>query len=354
MPSKNKSSTAKRNNKNTSKVVLSSLNNGAKVAVLGASKQSRKSISSNIIGTSNYSSNTSTIPSAFVNTDFNSTWIKQVGKLRHSKLALDGIALMGCQPFTTFTTSATTSELVTDASLATRASNNSVFLSPDDLNGPIAAQANFHLRYCFTDVIFEFVSTVATTQAGAFCMSVTDGLPDTSGFASSFADNRQICPSITSPFRTDRCYLHYHYNGDQLWYTETDSNTLASKRLYTQALFQAWPSASSIGAIVQGYVNIWYRIELYSPVYSQGISFKFHNMEEKAILNKLREYLTTLRSKKLDDDDEKSDDKFQHVNVPEQSSSTVKESYLSSLFSNLLSSSVKPAEGTSSSQSVKR
>lgn len=268
--------------------LLSGSSPGIAKAPAGQPKLSpgRKSAST-VFGSKSYTSRSSHVPAAFNTQETGTTFTRTVGNLKHSREGVDGIAVVGCQPLVTIQTAAASSDLFVANSLATQTTANSIPLNPDAFNGPLAAMANFHLKYVFTDVILEYVSTVATTQAGACSISITEGYPDTK--AASFAEVRQVSDSVTFPFRADRTYLHYHYNGDNLFYTELDGATTAGFRLTYQGLIEGWPQASSLGAVTQGYINVWYRIELYVPMYTQGVTLRMKSKEDHQLLVMLRE-----------------------------------------------------------------
>jgi hypothetical protein len=250
-----------------------------------------------IFGSDNYVSNCNSVPAAFINFEGNSTFCRETGAVKHPFLGVDGLSLVGCQPLTDINTDGTTSGVFTANSLATIASSNLIFISPDIFNGPLAAQANLHQQYVFRDVLIEYVSNVATTQAGSLAMAiVTDG--SAAGASGSFSTTRQNVPSMVCPFRTDRAYLHYHYDGLNTWYTLTDSTSNASKRLTNQGTIIGYPSASSLGAISQGFTNLWYVVELYQPVSTQGFTMGLRSFKEYSLV---REFVKSLR---IDDSDE--------------------------------------------------
>lgn len=242
-----------------------------------------------ILGGMGITSNTGSLPAAFVNLLGNTTFISPPTGVTHPDLGIEGTQIHGCQPLTNILTAAADSSLFVNASLATAAAN-SVNLIPDSLNGPVAAQANFYNNYVFRDVLIEYISNVATSQAGSCCLSfTTDGALNT---PASFAEARQNIPSITFPFRADRAYLHYHYDGPTLHFCEIDAATLAGQRSTVQAIINGWPSATSIGAVTQGFTNIYYVLEMYNPLQSQGITMVWCNPEEKVLL---KSYLAKLR-----------------------------------------------------------
>lgn len=258
-------------------------------AQIGGPRVSRKSLSGHpLFGSNNFVSSCDSLPAAFVDVLGNSTFLKQSGTVRHPMMGIDGVRLVGCQPCVSLVTTAVSNDLViTD--LATIINVNRVQISPDRLNGPLAGQANFHKKYVFRDIIFEYVSNVSTSQAGSFAMGIV-GQEGSDPTATTFGEIRQLIPSITSPFRIERAYLHYHYDGMDTFFVEYDDTSSASLRQTVQGFMIAFPSATSIGAVTQGYVNVWYNIELYEPVPSQGVTLR--SVAERKLV---QDYLYRLR-----------------------------------------------------------
>jgi len=234
-----------------------------------------KGIFSNV---ANFKSNSTSLPAAFVTLQDNSTFIMAPKKVTHPFLGVDGIALVGCQPLSTIgmTNTASDPSVFTTATLATVTNDNNAFpavirLSPDDLNGPLAAQANLHGQFVFRDIIIEYVSNCATSQADSMVIgyvgeSVVSVMPTT------FSQLRQVVPSCTFPFRSDRAYLHYHYSGMNTYYTAADTANSAGIRLTHQGSIVAYADKNQGNVASLGYTNIFYNIELYFPTSSQGVS----------------------------------------------------------------------------------
>ncbi len=254
-----------------------------------------------LFGSNNIISNVDHLPAAFNTFCGNSTFLREAGSVKHPMVGIEGIALVGCQPLTDVITTGANSNLFTNGTLAS-AGVNSIALSVDALNGPLAAQANLHTKYVIRDILFEFVSNVATSQAGSMALGVlVDGA--TASGPASFSEVRQLIPSCSFPFRTDKAYLHYHYDGLDLWFTELDTASNASSRQTIQATLFGYPSASSIGAVTQGYINVWYNIELYQPVNSQGFTVTVKSRAERDLLNS---YLSALRAEEKKNQSQKS------------------------------------------------
>lgn len=247
----------------------------------------RQSVGQSLFGSKgNFVSNSQSMPIAFDNIEGNVQFLKVTGAVSHPKEGIDGITLVGCQPFADIGTAAADTNILIADTLATQASTHLIRISPDTLNGPLAAQANLHSKFVFRDVLIEYVSTVATTQAGALCMAL-DSDTDSANGPASFSENRQICPSIVFPFRHDRAYLHVHYDGDELYFTEIDTATVAGQRTTAQYVFSAWPSAAASGAITYGYTNIYYVIELYQSVKSRGFTIDCTKPERDLVMSVL-------------------------------------------------------------------
>jgi len=227
----------------------------------------------NLFGSPGFSSNTASIPAAFVNVENDPTYMKMVGPCKNKRLDLIGTCLVGRQPLTDVATAAATLALFTTGTLAT-AGTNSITVSPDTFNGPLAAQANLHQLYVFRDILISYESNVATTQAGSCSLAYSRDGAGTGGAGppTSFSEARQISPTVNFPFRADRAYLHIHYDGDEVWYTESNANSVADLRMTNQGCIYGFPSITSLGAISQGFLDVQYVIELYQPCNSQGFT----------------------------------------------------------------------------------
>lgn len=236
-----------------------------------------------IFGSDQFKSNHDSIPSAWVDMQMNSTFCDKAGSVTHPLEGIDGTRFKGCQPLTDFVTTATNNNLFTNNTLAT-ASPNYIALNPDSLNGPLSAIGNLYDKYVFRDILIEVISNVATTQAGSMALAVVSEGSSNLG-PTSFALARQVVPSVTSPFRADRTYLHYHYDGSELFFNKYDFSTEADARLTNQAGLFGFPSATSIGAITMAYSNVWFIVDMYQPVSTQGFAVMAKSKEEYQKLN---------------------------------------------------------------------
>ncbi len=255
-------------------------------------KGGRRSRAGHVLyGSNNWVSNVSSVPLAFDNIDGNACFVSAPKGVKHKTLGIEGIQLHGCQPLSDITCS-TASELFTATTLATLTTTNQIGLCPDNLNGPLAAQANLHDRYVFRDVVVEYIGQVATTQAGCMAMSIVqDGSSSFGGAPTTFSTTRQCIPNIVVPFRHDRAYLHFHYDGNELFYNKIDSATDAGFRQTIQLTLSGFPSAINLGTNM-GFTNIWYVIDLYGPVSTQGFTVGARDKTERDMLEA---YLRRLR-----------------------------------------------------------
>jgi len=223
-------------------------------------------------------SNVLTIPAAFVNILGNSTYFGENGRVMMPELGIDPVNIIGCQPLSDVTGAVATPDVFTNLTLATTSGANTIGLSPDVFNGPLAARANLYDKYVFRDVLIEYVSTCATSQASAVAVAIEeDG--GGGGAPTTFSTTRQIVPSVAFPFRADRAFLHYHYRGPQLFWT-----TDAADRLTRQGAIYAFASAN-ITVISPGFFNVYYSIDLYNPVLTQGFTVSIRRDERDEIRN---------------------------------------------------------------------
>jgi hypothetical protein len=281
----------KKSNKKAAKRKAAKKNNAMKgVSVAGAADRVMvASLKSHPIFGGRLTSNSLSLPSAFVNIIGNSTSYSETSKVLMPDLGLMPVNIIGTQPFADVVTAAASNNLFTNTTLATQQDPNTYQLNPDSFNGPLAAKANLYDKFIFRDLLFEYVSLVATSQAGGMSMGC---LEDGTNPPTTFSMTRQVVPSVAFPFRTDRAFLHYHYAGPQLFYNLTFIGSNESIRQTSQGAFVGWPSVTSIGAISQGFINVYYSVDLYDPVNSQGFTLSVSKMERDLV----RQYLFDLRN----------------------------------------------------------
>jgi hypothetical protein len=262
---------------------------GVKVSALPRSngRASVVSLMSHPIFGGRLTSNTETIPAAFVNIIGNQTFYNENSKVLRPELGMDPVNIVGCQPLTDILGAVATPDVFATGTLATAVDVNHIYINPDTLNGPIAAKANLYDKYVFRDILIEYITVSASTQTSALALGLTE---DATVFPTTFSTVRQVVPSVTFPFRAERAFLHYHYAGPQLWYNLVDSTSTASLRSTTQCTLSGYTSAN-LTVIVPGYLNIYYSVDLYDPVPSQGFTLSVAKLERDF----LRKFLVELR-----------------------------------------------------------
>jgi len=231
-------------------------------------------------------SNVDSLPAAFVNILGNSTYYNEDSSVMMPSLGICPVRVVGCQPLTDITGAVATADVFTTGTLATATSVNAILCCPDALNGPLAAKANLYDKYVFRDLLFEYVSTCATTQVSALALAFTE---DAQTLPGTFSTARQVVPSVAFPFRADRAFLHYNYNGPKLFYNLTDNSGGPGQRTTVQGVLNGYPSAN-LTVISPGFINVYYVCELYDPVASQGFTVSVRR-DERDIVKELVENL---------------------------------------------------------------
>lgn len=231
-----------------------------------------------------------------MNIDSNSTFCSSLGPVVHPYTGVEGVAFVGCQPLSTITMNNTASDssVWTSGTLASLAADNNainglILLSPDELNGRLAALANLYSQFVFRDIVIEYVSNCATTQPNSFALCYDRDAFYSAAALLTFSNVRSTQPSITIPFRTDRAYFHYHYPGQEIFYQKTDTATSSGLRLTHQGALVAYADKAQGNVASLGYTNIWYVVELYNPVSTQAITLLSLTPDEKRLVQRYRE-----------------------------------------------------------------
>lgn len=198
-----------------------------------------------------------------------------------------GQRFVGAQMLTSVVTTASDSQMWTGTSPAATYSINQILLSPDNLNGRLAVFANVYARFVFRRIMIEYEPLVATSQAGGGVLAIVNDPQISIGTTIlTYALAQDVTPSVTFPFR-ERAKLEYTYSGDDLFYTENDTEGHSSLRLTNQGVLIGIPSASSLGALTMGTLRIHYVIDMFQPVPTSAISAS----ERKLV----REFLAKVR-----------------------------------------------------------
>lgn len=209
------------------------------------------------------------------------TWLRFEGKTTHPELG-GGVRIAGRQLLTSLATTAADAQLFI-ANGATLASINSIFLSPDTLNGRIALQARNYDRYVFRKVKLTYVPRVPTTQVGSFALGyVADPIIP----SPTFSTVTSMCPAIQRTFYGDPSSIIIvdDMNTWKTYFTLYDATDVSSKRQTVQGCVVGMPDQSSIGALTQGHIWIDYLIDLYQPTMDQAFTIRLTRAEEESIL----------------------------------------------------------------------
>jgi hypothetical protein len=235
--------------------------------------------------------------SAVDNISTNPSYFSSLGKVRSSDSEFPGEAFGFSQPFTAIATTATDSNLFVASSLATITSGNLIMVTPDILNGTVAAEAANWVKYRFTKLRFIFSTSTPTTVGNSMAWGI---LPYTGDQPTSFGETRMIIPSVTVPFRCNG-EISINTRPDGPLYTcLIDVATNAGGKLTVQYLFCGWPQAASIGAISYGYIQVEGIIELFDRAQNQGFTMRNLLRNEKLMLEAA---LLSFRSKSTDPGD---------------------------------------------------
>ncbi len=219
-------------------------------------------------------------------TTHNPTWLSMSGRVHHPELG-GGVRVTGRQEFTALVTTAADNQLFA-ASGATVNTINSIFLSPDTLNGRLALQARTYDRYVFRKVRLWYLPRVPTTQAGSFVLGYVN---DPVFPSPTYTTVSSMSPSMTATFYGEpRCVdLVDDMKTEKTWFTTYDATNAATLRLTVQGTVLGVPDATSIGATVMGRVWIEYMIDLFQPTLDQGFTLRLTKEEESAILSARKE-----------------------------------------------------------------
>lgn len=221
--------------------------------------------------------NIGALPSSYMNTSLDPTWLTISGKVTHPELG-GGVRVVGRQLLAKISTTAADLQLFDAGGLATILDMNRIQLSPDTLNGRLALQARTYDRYCFRKVVLTYVNRVPTTQAGSFALGYVN---DVTTPSATFGNVTQMSPAIQASFITPLARLEIvnDMTTTKTWYTLLDNASTASQRLTVQGVIVGVPDVTSIGAILQGWLWIDYMIDLYQPTQDEGFSLRLTPLE---------------------------------------------------------------------------
>lgn len=225
------------------------------------------------------------IPSSTQTTQNEPTWLRMEGRVTHPELG-GGVRIAGRQILCNITTTAGDSQLFATNG-ATVATINSIYLSPDTLNGRLALQARAYDRYIFRKVKLTYVPRVPTTQAGSFAIGYVG---DSSFPSPTFATVTSMSPAMQTSFYGDprSVTIVDDLRSDKFYYTLIDATSAGSLRQTVQGAILGAPDATSIGATFMGTMWIDYLIDLYQPTQDQGFTLRLTEDEQRIVTERRR------------------------------------------------------------------
>jgi len=221
------------------------------------------------------------------------TFLRMLPAKVHPELG-EGVRLHGCQLLTSAVTTGSDTQLFSGGT-SSPLTVNVVQISPDTLNGRLALMARNYSRYVFRKIKIHYMPRVSTTQAGSFAIGfILDGGMQNLATLS-FETVLQMVPSLLSAFR-EKGTLTFEYEGEQVYFTEYDSTSVASARQSVQGLLIGFPDATSIGALTMGQFWVEYVVDLYQPTLDFGFTLKCLTLEEREHLEQCqKEFRSTER-----------------------------------------------------------
>lgn len=217
------------------------------------------------------------------------TWLRMEGRVTHPELG-GGVRVAGRQILTSVTTTAGDGQLFV-ALGATLNNTDSIFLSPDTLNGRLALQARTYDRYCFRKVKLTYIPRVPTSQAGSFALGYVS---DSKFPTPSFATVASMSPAMQTSFygSPKSMIIVDDMITPKYFYTTLDPTSDASLRQTVQGTIVGFPDAVGIGATSMGTIWIDYLIDLYQPTMDQGFTLRL-TPEESDLLIARRKAVAT-------------------------------------------------------------
>lgn len=252
------------------------------------------------------------VPTTFYSTTVDPTWLRMEGKIHHPELG-GGVRICGRQLLTSITTTAGDSQLFATNG-ATLRDSNSIYLSPDTLNGRLALQARTYDRYLFRKVRLTYVSRIPTSQAGSMALGyVADPVIP----ALTFAVVTSMNPCLQSSFHPP--LVHFDIVNDmtsqKTFFTTSDNTSDASRRLTYQGIIVGTPDVTSIGAVTMGYLYVDYMIDLYQPTLDQGFALRLTKEEEEFLVKRRESTSLSTFDENLNRERPEKNEKV-YVNIP--------------------------------------
>ncbi len=259
-----------------------------------------------IYGSDRMVSSHSTVPVTFGTMHAGGSHISLDGNIRH-KSGLNGVRISGTQPVCALVAVSGAADAFASIGGATVASNQ-LFISPDYFNGPLAAQANLYEKYRFTDITLIYETASATSVGGNYALAINPGVYGTGSgttAAGSYAAVLQVANSISFPPWAQQVVLHQHFPPEEtendLFYVNATvgSGTTVEYRQFVQACVYGFPLANGASSYTTGIIRVQYTVELYNPMFSQGVTMTLQTDQELQLFKLLHKIYTSLKEIKI-------------------------------------------------------
>lgn len=211
----------------------------------------------------------------------NSTYHRQSGNVRHAALGLNGVKIVGCQPYlAVHLVNLTEDFFVTDGAELYDA--NTQLINPILLGGPLAARAVTFDRYVFRKIRLIYTTSVSAATVGQMAVCITrDPNPDTD-IPTTFSEIRMTQPSLAAPRWYPYWVLEYDYDGNELYFvSKSASSTVAANiRQTCQCATVGYHNVASTSSSNIGYLMIEYEIDFFNPTFVQANLYGFRSLDK--------------------------------------------------------------------------
>lgn len=238
-------------------------------------KSDNKSISSK---SSKPTIKTSMAPVSVDNVMTNPTYFREIGRVKDPDSDQYGLAFEVSQPICLITTNNSDTTLFAGG-LATVA-GNLANLTPDALNGPLAAKATYFTKYRWRKLKVKYNNYTPTNTGNAFAMCITPAEP--TAFPTSFLTTLETIPSVQCKLSLNgEISVSCEEDGITYW-TLFSAASAGEYRQTTQYSLWGFPNAVLPNAS-WGYLVIEGVIDLFGEVSTQGFTMTRLSRRERIL-----------------------------------------------------------------------
>lgn len=298
-----------------SKVGKSLVNTG--MSAMGITSSQRKSIAgayrtgTALFGDKSKASRSNvSVPAASNTVTSNSTYSEVLGKVtsQFAGSTAQGIRIRGCQPFTRILAPGAAGRVMASdvATTVLDGLDNVVLVNPVALGGPLLTQASNYSMFVVREFKLEYITLSSSIQVGEFAICYvrepTPAAVASGGVPTTFGEAREVTPSATLPYRSERVFFQFNYDGQQLYYVQdSDPVNEADDRLTHQGQIRAYAAAVDSGYTV-GYFQLHYIVDLFYPTINSIGAFAATHLRglSKDELKAISVYANKLRADRKD------------------------------------------------------